>query len=116
MIRLKIARTTIVPPMPTTSIVNPKVHRSISPHYNHPAGLSSLFRNCIFPSNYLSFTAVRPYISDKQCKRCGECITICPYEVFRDEEEKVVVKFPEDCVECTACVESCPEQAIEMGD
>jgi adenylylsulfate reductase subunit B len=61
-------------------------------------------------------TGMRPYISDELCKKCGECIDTCPYEVFRDREGAVVVAAPEDCIECTACVELCPHEAIAMDD
>jgi 2-oxoglutarate ferredoxin oxidoreductase subunit delta len=71
---------------------------------------------CIFHRNYLIITQMRPYIAEKLCDKCGECVETCPYEVFRDEDGTVVVATPEDCIECTACVDSCPAEAISMGD
>ncbi|MGD0230621.1 MAG: 4Fe-4S binding protein [Syntrophorhabdales bacterium] len=59
---------------------------------------------------------MRPYISEELCKKCGECVDTCPYEVFIDSAGEVIVANPEDCIECTACVDSCPERAISMGD
>lgn len=50
------------------------------------------------------------------CERCGECVTICPYEVFQEKDDEVMVILPGDCIECTECVQSCPHGAIEMGD
>jgi adenylylsulfate reductase, subunit B len=61
-------------------------------------------------------TTMRPYISETLCKKCGECVDTCPYEVFEDEDGTVIVAAPEDCIECTACVDSCPAGAISMGD
>ncbi len=59
---------------------------------------------------------MRPYISDDLCEQCGECVTICPYEVFGEEEGRVKVVIPEECIECTDCIRSCPHKAIRMDD
>jgi ferredoxin len=59
---------------------------------------------------------VRPYISQEICNGCRECIRICPYDVFSDDNGTVSVSRPEDCIECTSCVDSCPVQAIYMDD
>jgi ferredoxin len=45
-----------------------------------------------------------------------ECIDLCPYDVFTDEEGEVKVANPEDCIECTVCIELCPAKAIFMVD
>jgi ferredoxin len=59
---------------------------------------------------------VRPYISKNVCTDCGECITVCPYEVLSDENGVVDVMTPEDCIECGACIDACPQKAIFMDD
>jgi NAD-dependent dihydropyrimidine dehydrogenase PreA subunit len=59
---------------------------------------------------------MRPYVSEDRCEKCKECVDACPYEVFADHEGTIVVARPEDCIECTACVEFCLHQAISMGD
>ncbi|HAR94573.1 MAG TPA: 4Fe-4S ferredoxin [Deltaproteobacteria bacterium] len=61
-------------------------------------------------------TKMHPYISETLCERCGECVSLCPYDVFGKEGDSVVVVSPEDCIECTACVDNCPHKAITMGD
>ena len=60
---------------------------------------------------------MKPHIEKRLCDNCGECAEICPYEVFSfDENGDVTVVVPEDCVECTACVEQCKKKAMHMGD
>jgi len=59
---------------------------------------------------------LRPYISSDVCDRCRECIDLCPYDVFTDDEGEVKVTNPEDCIECTTCIELCPTKAISMDD
>lgn len=59
---------------------------------------------------------MRPCISDELCEKCGECIDLCPYDVFGAEANGIVVAYPEDCIECAACVENCMYNAIKMSD
>lgn len=59
---------------------------------------------------------MRPAISEDLCENCGECIDICPYDVFGDLEGMVAVVNPQECIECTACIETCPQKAISMDN
>ncbi|MHB8111167.1 MAG: 4Fe-4S dicluster domain-containing protein [Syntrophorhabdaceae bacterium] len=59
---------------------------------------------------------MRPYISRTLCTDCGECVEICPYEVFSRDDGTVVVRVPEDCIECGSCVEHCEFNAIFFDD
>ncbi len=56
--------------------------------------------------------AEKPYIDYKKCNACGTCIEVCPVEVFAKEGNRVVVKKPQDCIQCRACEVSCPTKAI----
>ncbi|HDY73806.1 MAG TPA: 4Fe-4S dicluster domain-containing protein, partial [Euryarchaeota archaeon] len=44
---------------------------------------------------------------------CGECVDICPAEVYTLVDEKSVAANIDECTECCSCVEVCPEEAIE---
>ena len=57
-----------------------------------------------------------PKIDHDICTRCGECARACPGQVFVQEEEKVRVAFPEECIECRACEEACPVGALSFID
>jgi NAD-dependent dihydropyrimidine dehydrogenase PreA subunit len=60
---------------------------------------------------------VRPYIEEQRCDGCGECIEICPYDVFsRNNGEMIIVLTPEDCIECTSFIDQCSKNAIYMDD
>ncbi len=59
---------------------------------------------------------LRPYITKEHCDRCKECIVLCPYDVFSNEDGNPTVTNPEDCIECLSCVEGCPAKAIYMDD
>ncbi len=76
----------------------------------------ALFYRLQFASEPFIITEMRPHISEERCTKCGECVRICPYEVFQDQDGRVVVAAPEDCIECTACEEACPQHAVSMDD
>jgi len=48
------------------------------------------------------------------CSGCGICVTSCPADVIRmdDESEKAVIQYPQDCVICCWCFVECPEDAV----
>ncbi len=43
-------------------------------------------------------------------------MTACPYEVISDKNGIVDVAIPEDCIECGACIDACPQKAVMMDD
>ncbi len=48
-----------------------------------------------------------------KCVGAGECVDICPADVFEIIEGKATAPNIDECVECCSCVEVCPEDAIE---
>lgn len=55
-----------------------------------------------------------PVVDPEKCNGCGNCIEICPSEVYEIEEEKSNPTRPEDCIECWACVDQCPMESIQL--
>ncbi|MFA5882064.1 MAG: 4Fe-4S binding protein [Eubacteriales bacterium] len=59
-------------------------------------------------------------IDSLRCSGCGRekeprCVTVCPGNLlYKDSSNKCVIRDPEDCWDCAACVKECPRQAIEM--
>ena len=49
----------------------------------------------------------------EKCSGCRytECVDVCPTSCFHIDEEMVYVS-PADCIDCLACIISCPVQAI----
>lgn len=56
----------------------------------------------------------RPIIDSKKCKQCKTCLNVCPADVFAEISGKVVVKNPDNCLECRACEMQCPQKAIKV--
>jgi NAD-dependent dihydropyrimidine dehydrogenase PreA subunit len=48
-----------------------------------------------------------------KCTGAGECVTVCPVEIFKLQDGKAIAKDVGECIECCACVSSCPKEAIE---
>lgn len=47
-----------------------------------------------------------------KCQGHAECVDVCPSEVYQLWDGKAVAVNVAECIECCACFESCPEQAI----
>ncbi len=47
-----------------------------------------------------------------KCTGAGDCVDMCPVEIFEVVDGKAVVKNIDECTECCACVTACPNEAI----
>jgi NAD-dependent dihydropyrimidine dehydrogenase PreA subunit len=59
---------------------------------------------------------MKPQVDESKCTGCGNCVEVCPSEVFELKDEKSKVVRPEECVECETCVSECAEEAITLVD
>lgn len=61
-----------------------------------------------------------PTIDYSRCDFCMECDDFCPHRVFErrdDEEKKLVVANPRNCVVfCRACSKTCEPDALAFPD
>ncbi len=56
-------------------------------------------------------------VDKEKCKGSGECIDICPEEVYvKGADGKADPKEMDACTGCESCVESCPEEAITVDE
>ncbi len=59
-----------------------------------------------------------PRIDYTKCNYCMECVEFCPHNVFEvreNEEQKLTVKNPNNCVVfCRACGKTCGPDAIDF--
>ena len=53
-------------------------------------------------------------IDQTKCKVCGECVSICPVEIYKKEEDHIVVGNTDECSNCQSCVSVCEPQAITI--
>lgn len=50
------------------------------------------------------------------CIGCGECVDVCPVEVYELQDDKSVPVNADECVGCESCVEVCGENAITVTE
>jgi len=55
----------------------------------------------------------RAFHADEHCIGCGTCARICPVDNIRIVEGKP--QWQERCEQCFACLQWCPQQAIQFG-
>ncbi|MGA7876465.1 MAG: 4Fe-4S dicluster domain-containing protein [Desulfoferrobacter sp.] len=58
--------------------------------------------------------AFRPEVIGENCVGCGECIDVCPVNVYELQDGQSVVVKEEECVGCESCVEVCENSAITV--
>jgi ferredoxin len=58
-----------------------------------------------------------PYIVTGNCEGCKftDCVTVCPVDCFHEGDTMLYID-PEECIDCGACVDECPVQAIYAED
>jgi len=56
----------------------------------------------------------KPEVDDEKCVGCGNCVEVCPVNVYELQDGKLVVVNAGDCLGCESCVEVCGEEAITV--
>lgn len=53
------------------------------------------------------------HIVTEKCVDCKftDCVEVCPVACFYEMDKQLVID-PDDCIDCTACVDECPIHAI----
>ncbi len=51
-----------------------------------------------------------------KCIGCGECVDVCPVEVYELTDGKAVVVNEEECLGCESCVEVCEQGAVTIEE
>ncbi|MBM3889419.1 MAG: 4Fe-4S dicluster domain-containing protein [Verrucomicrobia bacterium] len=55
-------------------------------------------------------------IDEKKCTACGECVKICPVEIFKLVDNRIVIGNTDECTNCKSCVEVCESEAITITE
>tara|TARA_B100001123_G_C14876697_1_gene854251 strand:+ start:142 stop:441 length:300 start_codon:yes stop_codon:yes gene_type:complete len=54
-----------------------------------------------------------PYVVTEKCVDCKftDCVEVCPVDAFHEAPDRLYIN-PETCIDCNACVDECPVEAI----
>lgn len=55
-------------------------------------------------------------VDTDKCIGCGECVDVCPVEVYELQNEKSTPVNEEECLGCESCVEVCEPGAITVEE
>jgi NAD-dependent dihydropyrimidine dehydrogenase PreA subunit len=55
-------------------------------------------------------------VDDQKCTACGECVSICPVEIYKLEGDRIVVGNTDECSGCQSCISVCEPQAIAISE
>ena len=55
-------------------------------------------------------------VDEEKCIGCGECVDICPVDVYEMQDEKSVPVNVEECIGCESCIEVCEQEAIVVTE
>jgi len=65
---------------------------------------------------FLASCHMYPIVNKEKCKGCGNCVEICPSEVYEMGEDNSGPVRLQDCIECWACVNQCPTESIRLEE
>ena len=54
-------------------------------------------------------------LEDEKCIGCSLCTEVCPHGVFEMRQNKARIVDFNACMECGACVNNCPSDAISVS-
>ena len=55
-------------------------------------------------------------IDEQKCTVCGECVTICPVEIYKLVDGRIVVGSSDECSNCQSCISVCEPHAIVISE
>jgi DNA-directed RNA polymerase subunit D len=68
------------------------------------------------PVSACTYRIIPDIVVNERCNNCGECVEICPRDVFEIRGDKLTVVKPEECSMCMECVKSCEMEGIEVNE
>jgi NAD-dependent dihydropyrimidine dehydrogenase PreA subunit len=60
--------------------------------------------------------AYKPEVNVEKCIGSGDCVEICPVDVYEIQDEKSVPVNADECVGCESCTEVCEHDAITVTE
>ncbi|MFA7034063.1 MAG: EFR1 family ferrodoxin, partial [Bacteroidales bacterium] len=64
--------------------------------------------------SFIKYTYKTKFYATEACNHCGLCAKLCPMNNITIKDG--VPAWSEKCVQCLACINRCPQRAIEYGN
>ena len=55
-------------------------------------------------------------VDTDKCTGDGECVDVCPVEVYELQDGKAVAVNEDECIGCQSCVGVCPSDALTVEE
>jgi NAD-dependent dihydropyrimidine dehydrogenase PreA subunit len=55
-------------------------------------------------------------VDKEKCDGQGECVDVCPVNVFEIQNGKSVPVNMSECLGCESCIQACPKEAITVKE
>jgi NAD-dependent dihydropyrimidine dehydrogenase PreA subunit len=55
-------------------------------------------------------------LDETECVQCGACVSVCPVEVFKYNEDRTISIDLTRCVLCKTCMAMCPHGALKIAE
>ncbi len=56
-----------------------------------------------------------PLLDETRCRRCADCIAVCPTKCLSMRSDGPFLIRPTECVSCGLCVLVCPSAALSLA-
>ena len=53
-------------------------------------------------------------LNEEKCIGCGQCLIVCPHDVFAMNGSSAAIRDRDACMECGACALNCPTEAVTV--
>jgi len=58
-----------------------------------------------------------PLLFDEaECVQCGACVSVCPVEVFKLNDDRTISIDLKRCILCRTCLTMCPQGALKVAE
>jgi len=97
-----------------------EIAKILNRNEEHPYENGPLFGRLMAGVMYNSFlksldTVAEKYCVTDKCVSCGNCVAICPSRIIKIPKKGAEPQWNGHCEQCLACIQWCPEEAIEFG-
>jgi NAD-dependent dihydropyrimidine dehydrogenase PreA subunit len=77
--------------------------------------LRKVFRNLI-EDKKPEFLMWKVTVDKDKCTGCGECVDVCPVDVYQLVEGRSEPVDEDECLGCESCIEACDFEAITVEE